>query len=42
MSFGVRHSMLFVAEIQVASLGADQLSFGTMDPSSSAIVRLTV
>ena len=28
MSFGDRHSILFVAAIQVASLGADQLSLG--------------
>lgn len=38
MSLGVRHSMLFVALIHVASLGADQLSLGTTFPPSSAMV----
>ena len=32
--------MLFVAAIHVASLGADQLSFGYTDPFNSAIVSL--
>lgn len=41
MSFGVRHSMLLVAEIHVASLGADQLSFGTTFPPSSAMIDFT-
>ena len=40
MSFGVRHSILFVAEIQVASLGADQFNLGITDPPSSVIVDL--
>lgn len=40
MSFGVRHSILFVAAIQVASLGADQLSLGITEPLSSAMVDL--
>ena len=40
MSLGVRHSMLFVAAIQVASLGADQFSLGITEPSSSAMVDL--
>lgn len=39
-SFGERHSMLLVALIQVASLGADQLSLGTTLPPSSSIVLL--
>ena len=39
MSFGVRHSMLFVAAIQVASFGALQLSVGATLPPSSAMVR---
>ena len=38
MSLGVRHSMLFVAAIQVASLGADQFSLGITEPFSSAMV----
>ena len=38
-SSGVLHSMLFVAAIHVASFGADQFSFGTIDPPSSAIVE---
>ena len=40
MSLGVRHSMLLVAAIQVASLGADQFSLGITEPSSSAMVDL--
>ena len=32
--------MLFVADIHVASFGADQLSLGTTEPPSSAIVLL--
>ena len=40
MSLGVRHSMLFVAAIQVASLGADQFNLGITEPSSSAMVDL--
>ena len=36
---GLLHSILFVAEIQVASLGADQLSFGYTDPPSKVIVE---
>ena len=39
---GVLHSMLFVADIHVASFGADQFSFGTTEPASSAIVLLIV
>lgn len=39
MSFGVRHSMLFVALIHVASFGADQLSLGTTFPPNSAMVE---
>ena len=38
MSLGVRHSMLLPALIQVASLGADQLSLGKTEPPSEAIV----
>ena len=38
MSLGVRHSMLFVAAIQVASLGADQFSLGITEPLRSAMV----
>lgn len=38
MSLGVRHSMLFVAAIQVASFGADQFNLGITAPSSSAMV----
>ena len=41
MSFGVRHSMLLVADIHVASFGADQLSLGTTEPPSSAMVAFT-
>lgn len=41
MSFGVRQSMLLVAFIHVASLGADQLSLGTTRPPRSEIVLLT-
>lgn len=38
ISLGVAHSMLFfVMLIQVASLGADQFSFGATSPPSSAI-----
>ena len=37
-SFGVRHSMLLVADIHVASFGADQFSLGTTEPPSSAMV----
>ena len=37
MSFAERHSMLFVAFIHVASFGADQFSFGSTEPPSSAI-----
>lgn len=40
MSLGVRHSMLFVAAIHVASLGADQFSFGVTLPPSSSMVSL--
>lgn len=39
MSLGVRHSILFVALIHVASFGADQLSLGTTFPPSSAMVE---
>ena len=40
MSLGVRHSIVLVAEIHVASLGADQFSFGHMEPPRLAIVLL--
>ena len=40
MSLAVWHSMLFVAFMKVASLGADQLSLGTTFPPSSAMVAL--
>ena len=42
MSLGVRHSMLFVAAIQVASLGADQFSLGITEPLSSVMVDFTL
>jgi len=32
--------MLFVADIQVASFGADQLSFGMTEPFNSLIMDL--
>ena len=38
MSEADRHSILLVAEIHVASLGADQLSFGAIRPPMLAIV----
>lgn len=38
MSLALWHSMLFVAFMNVASLGADQLSFGTTLPPSSVMV----
>ena len=40
MSLGVRHSMLLVAAIQVASLGADQFNLGITEPESSVMVDL--
>ena len=42
MSFALVHSVLLVAAIHVASLGADQFSFGWMRPPSSAIVVVIV
>ena len=38
MSLGVRHSMLFVAAIHVASFGADQFNLGITEPLSSAMM----
>ena len=40
MSDAERHSMLFVAEIHVASRGADQLSFGATRPPRAAMVAV--
>jgi hypothetical protein len=41
ISLGLWHSRLFVADIQVASFGALQFSFGvTLPPSSSMVSRI--
>ena len=40
-SLALRHSILFVAFIHVASLGADQFIFGNTEPPSSCMVEVT-